>query len=499
MDSCKLRAELVNRNAKSLSAKKKPRFQGPDWRRTLIGEQTVVVNCLPDVAKLPLRFRLFAMTMAIAALAAIIMTAAIVTGRQLATLRHHISTAQLESFRIADKLQTTVLNLNATLLRFVIGHSPDDWRKFASAGDSLQQWLGQQHPSTPRERQELAEVRTHLTAYQTEARMIAASNSSGHHEVLSVLSKIEKSSQKILSLGYDLASAHRAATAKLVDESQKSLTLLQQIIFFALALLLMVGAWIVTIFYREMIAPLQLKLVETRAMTERQEKLASLGVLAAGVAHEIRNPLTAIKARLFTLNKAIGATPGAVEDTNVIEREIDRLECIVREVLSFARPTQPKRQFVSAMALLREIRDLMSAQLSERNIELTVEGSDPVIQGDPDQLKQVLLNLVQNAADSIEERGKIELHARIERTSLHGSPGKVAILEVKDNGKGISVEVQKRLFDPFFTTKPAGTGLGLSIAARIIERHSGTFRYKTEVGRGTTFAILLPLRTSNER
>jgi signal transduction histidine kinase len=385
------------------------------------------------------------------------------------------------------------------LLRFVLGHSPGDWQKFASASEGLERWLAQQHLSTTRERQELAEVRTHLATYQAEARMIAASNPADQHDVLPVLSKIENSSQKILSLGYDLASAHRAATAQLVDESQKSLTLLQQVIFVALALLLMIGGWIVIIFYREMIAPLQLKLVESWMMTERQEKLASLGVLAAGVAHEIRNPLTAIKARLFTLNKAIAATPDALEDANVIEREINRLEHIVRAVLSFARPTEPKQQPVPATALLRDVRDLMSAQLCEANIELIVEDSaDPTIQGDPDQLKQVLLNLVQNAADSIEEHGKIVLRAEIERASLHGRVGNVAILEVEDNGKGISAEVQKRLFDPFYTTKPSGTGLGLSIAARIIEQHRGAFRYKNEVGRGTTFGILLPLRTFNE-
>jgi signal transduction histidine kinase len=440
----------------------------------MISEQSVVINCLPGVVKLSLRFRLFAMGLAVAALAAIIVGAAAITGQQVATLRWHISTVQLESFRIADKLQTAVLSLNATLLRFVLGHSPEDWQGFVSASDRLQRWLARQHPSTPREQQEIAEVRTHLAAYQAEAGTLAASDTTDHYDVLPVLSKIEKSSQKILSLGYALASAHRAATARLVDDSQRSLTLLQQVIFVALALLLVIGAWIIIIFYREMIAPLQLKLVETRAMTERQEKLASLGVLAAGVAHEIRNPLTAIKARLFTLNKAIGATPGAVEDANVIEREINRLERIVRAVLSFARPAEPKQQLVPAMALLRDVRDLMSAQLSKANIELIVEGStDPTIQGDPDQLKQVLLNLVQNAADSIGECGKIVLWAAVERANLRGHFGNVAILEVKDNGKGISVEVQKRLFDPFYTTKPAGTGLGLSIAARIIERHGG--------------------------
>ena len=439
------------------------------------------------------------MALAIAALVSIILVDAIISRRELGALHQRISATQIESFRIADKLQAAVLKLNATLLRFTLGHSPEDWQKFRSDDQGLQRWLTEQHPITSRGRQDVSKVLSQLAAYDAEAKAIAASNSAEDRDVLPTLSRIENSSQKILSLGYDLASAHRAATVRFVADSQRSLTLLQRIIFVALALVLAFGALVIAIFYREMVAPLQRKLVESRATIERQEKLASLGVLAAGVAHEIRNPLTSIKARLFTLNKAVKATPSAVEDAGVIEREINRLEHIVRAVLSFARPTEPKQQLMPATALLRDVQELMSAQLSKANIELTIEVlGEPMIQVDPDQLKQVLLNLVQNAADSIEEHGKIVLRAAVGRANLGDRPANVAVLEVQDNGKGISVEAQKRLFDPFYTTKVSGTGLGLSIAARIIERHGGALRYETKVGRGTTFGILLPLRKSDE-
>jgi signal transduction histidine kinase len=107
-------------------------------------------------------------------------------------------------------------------------------------------------------------------------------------------------------------------------------------------------------------------------------------------------------------------------------------------------------------------------------------------------MKQVLINLVRNAAEAIEQQGTVTLRVRAGRMNLHGSECAVAILEVADTGKGIPPEVGKRLFDPFFTTKEAGTGLGLPIAARIVEKHGGTLQYQTRVGHGTTFAIILP-------
>jgi len=467
---------------------------------SVITERPQVVICLSSGMKLSLRFRLAVMTLTIAMLAAIIVGAATVTWRQVSALRQHFSSVRIESFHIAEHLQAAVLTLNATLLRFVLRRERGDWESFMRDTDQLEVWLRLQHPSTPRERQEIAQVLTDLVAYRAEASAIASRNSRDKVDVLDVLSTIENASQKLVGLGYDLANAHRAAAAQLVAAAQKSLALLQEVIFGALALLMMIGAWAIALVYREMIAPLQLKLVESRATIERQEKLASLGVLAAGVAHEIRNPLTAINARLFTLKKAVGESLSAVEDANVIEREINRLERIVRDVLQFARPAEPQREAASAVVLLREIRDLMRSQLEKSDIELTVEDSMEItIHGDQNQLKQVLLNLIRNGAESIGERGKIVLRAGTERVSLGGRPTKVAILEVEDNGKGISPDVQKRLFDPFYTTKAAGTGLGLSIAARIIEQHGGALRYKTEIGRGTTFGIVLPLKSSDEK
>ena len=167
--------------------------------------------------RLTLRSRLAAMALVILALAVIIVGAAIVTWRQVGSLRRHFSGVRIESFRIADYLQASVLNLNTALLRFVLSHDPSDWQKFSRNSENLAAWLRQQHPSTPEERQELGQVRTDLAEYRIEAQTIVAGGDIGPANALKVLSKIESASQQLLSLGYDLASASGPACRRVAE------------------------------------------------------------------------------------------------------------------------------------------------------------------------------------------------------------------------------------------------------------------------------------------
>jgi signal transduction histidine kinase len=275
--------------------------------------------------------------------------------------------------------------------------------------------------------------------------------------------------------------------------SQKSVSWLRWVIFGSLLLLLASLGLLSMTVYREMITPLQMKLVESHAVIERQEKLASLGVLAAGVAHEIRNPLTAVKARLFSHQRSFAKNSPEYQDIHVIGSEINRLECIVRDFLQFARPAEPKLTPMSAETPLREVRDLLAPQCEKNAIQLKLDiQSNDSFQADPQQLKQVLINLVQNAAESIVQNGQIILRSRSGTARLGGHYRPVVILETEDNGKGVPADVQKRLFDPFFTTKDTGTGLGLSIAARIIEKHGGLLEFQTRPHHGATFGVIIP-------
>ncbi len=233
--------------------------------------------------------------------------------------------------------------------------------------------------------------------------------------------------------------------------------------------------------------------LQAERLLERQEKLATLGTLTAGIAHEIRNPLTSVKARLYTLEKHLRVVPAARKDTDIISAEISRLERIVQDALSFARPADPKLEPIAADTLLREILGLMASHLESGGVHLVVEsGPGLLIRADSGHLKQVLINLVRNASEAIEGAGTVTLRARAARVPLDGRETDAVILEVSDTGKGIPPEVEKRLFDPFFSTKESGTGLGLPIAARLVEKHGGRIEFQTQPGHGTTFGVVLP-------
>jgi signal transduction histidine kinase len=252
--------------------------------------------------------------------------------------------------------------------------------------------------------------------------------------------------------------------------------------------------------YRGVMAPLQAELSHAQAAFVRQEQLASLGVLAAGVAHEIRNPLTALKFRLFSLRKAL--PPGWTDhpDLGILGQEINRLEKIVQDFLEFARPSDPIFTRVNAAGLIEEVHELLRADLDRHGIRVEVDAATAVeVRVDRNQLKQVLINLVRNAADSMGEDGRLTLAVREGAAKWLRRTQAVVLIEVTDTGKGIPAEVEPRIFDPFYSTKDGGSGLGLSIAARIAELHGGHIQYATRPGHGTTFTVVLPKPTTHER
>ena len=448
-----------------------------------------------------IKLRLAALGLAVGLMGLLIVLTTLNSQRQSAELRARLSNVDLESFGIADHFKDSLRELNHTMFLYGIRHDAAHWESFLKVSDELNTWIDEQKPklTTQREKDVLQQIDTAYDDYRRAGRDLQAEVQSlgRQNTTLAEFSGFLAQSQRLFDLGQDLARAHYESRNLLLSHANQSLTQLSRSVLGSLGLLFVFGLALAAVVYRDMIAPLRVKLVESQALAERHEKLASLGLLAAGVAHEIRNPLTAIKAALFIQQKKF--QPGSPDhaDAKLVEREILRLERIVNDFLQFARPTEPELATVPADLPLQEVQLFLAPQLEKANIQLVREACAPMrIRVDPAQVKQVLINLVQNAADSIGRDGKITLRARRDRKSLPNGETDVVILEVADTGRGIPPEVEKRLFDPFFTTKDNGTGLGLSIAAGIVQKHGGLLQYQTRVNYGTTFGIVLPQVTS---
>jgi len=444
-----------------------------------------------------LKKRMAIFVSAIVSAVMLILWAAHDSWQQAKNVRFRLTEVQSESFRMADLFQQMIQRLDNLLLRFAINRQPADRLQFDLQRKDLDHWIDVQRKRpnlSEGEQERLREIDLAYDDYMAAGSNIAARViSPGPSPTLADFSEFETQSERLLNLGFQLAEAHPESLEAFLNKTNISLVRLQIVLLLALLFLLLLFSGLAVVTYRGMIAPLQLKLVEAQALAERQEKLASLGMLAAGVAHEIRNPLTAIKARLFTLQKRLERETPSYADSDVIAQEINRLERIVKEVLQFARPSDPHLIPSLAAQLLHEVAALMKPALERAGIQLVLEElAEAEVKVDPHQIKQVLINLVQNSADSISGTGTITLRARLESRRQAGGRIDVVILEVADTGQGIPVEVQKRLFDPFFSTKESGTGLGLPIASRIVEKHGGALQYQTQVNHGTTFGIVLP-------
>lgn len=221
----------------------------------------------------------------------------------------------------------------------------------------------------------------------------------------------------------------------------------------------------------------------------RMGRVASIGQLAAGVAHEIRNPLTGIAITLDILRDETGLSENGREMVADITREIDRLENLIKGLLDFARPLPASRRPMR-LAKAVEWHRTFSEQCRKKGVRCEVDlAANPKIEGDPERLKQLFLNLAINALDATERGNSIHIKSFLDASTRLKE---VVRVEVADDGKGMDEATVRRIFDPFFTTKNEGTGLGLSIAHSIVEQHGGKIEVKSKPGEGTTFTVELP-------
>jgi len=229
----------------------------------------------------------------------------------------------------------------------------------------------------------------------------------------------------------------------------------------------------------------------------QNEKLSALGLLAAEVAHEIRNPLTVMKLLYHSLDLKFPDGDPRAKDARIIDAKIEHLNKIVEQILAFARTTEPKLAPVNLNELVDELGLLVRHKLANQNIRLVrqLQPDLPVVMGDAPQLEQAFLNLILNAAEAMPGGGTLTVQSKAIRLPRSNPRATHVTVEFKDTGGGMSKEVQERAFTAVLsTTKAKGTGLGLAVVGRIIETHRGDVRIKSQIGSGTTVRITLPVK-----
>jgi len=239
------------------------------------------------------------------------------------------------------------------------------------------------------------------------------------------------------------------------------------------------------------------RVVDVEEQLRQNEKLSALGLLAAEVAHEIRNPLTVMKLLYHSLDLKFPDGDPREKDARIIDAKIEHLNKIVEQILAFARTTEPKLAPVNLNELVDELGLLVRHKLANQNIRLVrqLQPDLPVVMGDAPQLEQAFLNLILNAAGAMPGGRTLMVESKAIRLPRSNPRATHVTVEFKDTGGGMSKEVQERAFTAVLsTTKAQGTGLGLAIVGRIIETHHGNVRIKSQIGSGTTIRITLPVK-----
>jgi signal transduction histidine kinase len=220
----------------------------------------------------------------------------------------------------------------------------------------------------------------------------------------------------------------------------------------------------------------------------RNDQMAALGQLAAGLAHELRNPLTAMKTIVDSARRDPVRDSLDARDLAVLDEEIQRLNRSLQAFLDYARPPRADKRLVNLGAIVEKTRQLLAGRAEQQSICVSIEQPDQAVEvlADPEQLHQVLLNLLLNAFDAIGREGSVTIRIAADAQGR-------AQIRVADSGRGIPSAVRERLFDPFISTKESGTGLGLTICRRIVEDHGGRIEVADGCDRGATFTITLPV------
>lgn len=231
------------------------------------------------------------------------------------------------------------------------------------------------------------------------------------------------------------------------------------------------------------------ELRSTSESLRRSERLAALGRLSAGIAHEIRNPLGSIKGAVEILTSDLPPGNPKEEFARIVQKEVQRINRLIEDFLRFARPPEPRVSRVKLSDLVSSVVRLIEGQASRQRVRIECRGQELELTADEDQLRQVVLNLCMNGLEAMPEGGRLRIDFHL------AGDGKSCILRVSDTGPGVPRRELEHIFDPFYTTKPHGSGLGLSICHQLVRNHGGELEVEEAPGGGLTFVARLPLRS----
>jgi signal transduction histidine kinase len=438
----------------------------------------------------------------------------------------------LASFQAAEELENSLLIQKGYLTYFFLDGDPEWLEKLATYSREFQKWLDKAHKSayTPTMEEIIDQIELRYREYIKQRDQVVGLYKAGkrkegyeRHQVL------RQQFAAIYSLCERYKVIHEYTIARVRSESRARARFINSLALVAIFSVVGLGIALIYILIKQILGPIRQLTLETgpagdamapdeiKALSRRvhnlmedvdlaqsqleksqehllqSEKLALVGKLAAGVAHSIRNPLTSVKMRLFSLERNLEISPNQQEDLEVISEEIRHIDNIVRSFLEFSRPPKLKMQKASFSDVVDSALTLLSHRLESYGVTVEVKRTErlPEMGCDPEQLKEVLVNLILNSCDAMVDGGKIIIQ---EGKGQVAPLGRVAFLKLSDNGPGVSASIRDKIFQPFFSTKEEGTGLGLSIAARIIQEHNGFIELTSQEGQGARFIITLPYR-----
>ena len=439
----------------------------------------------------------------------------------------------LASYHAAEELESSLLQQKGFLTYFFLDGNPEWLQEIEKYHRNFEDWLEKARKTayTDPMKEIVGQIDTEYHRYVVSREQVIKLYQEGLREAGANLHwEVRRQFAEILSLCRRYKLIHEFVISRVRTESQSRARFIAAFSLVVVPAVAVLGILLAYILLKQILGPIRRLALETapanpaglggdevkalssrvhsliedvdQAQTELERsqehllqsgKWAMVGKLAAGVAHSIRNPLTSVNMRLFSLKRSLALAPSEQEDFEVISEEIRHIDSIVRNFLEFSRPPKLKMQQVSPSDVVNMALVLLRHRLESYRVEVKLVRKHrlPKIWADPDQLKEVLVNLLVNACEVMVNGGVITIWEEEQDSPLLGP---AAVIRVTDTGPGISESVRDKVFQPFFSTKEEGTGLGLSIATRIIKDHGGRLELEARKTGGATFIITLPLR-----